>query len=337
LISLHKTATEMERLEALRAAFSESYGLAIRAAAEYAIELDPREASDFRDSLKTLAAQVKSADASEPVRQVEDSFRMALRSYHERAQARIDRLRKDVDAGAAAVAAFAGTVASHGADHQAQVNTELAQLREMTAWEELPEIRRGLHSAIFGITEAVEQMQRSTQMTIAQLRDEIHTLHHSMESTRRAAATDLATGAWNRQKSEHRIHDLLKENEAFRVLLISVTNLKQVEERFSPAVAEGALKQLTLHLRDIVGVDPPIGRWAENEFVVLLDLDPASAMALSREASLKLSAAYTLPGSLCSMPIQLEVATGLIERAGGTDDQEFLKKLEQLSAALVSN
>jgi GGDEF domain-containing protein len=326
----------MERLEALCASFSECYGLAIRAAADYAVELDPEEASELRESLQTLAAGVKSLDAHQTVHQVQGTFETALRGYRDQAQTRIHHLRKELEASAAAVAAFAGSIASHGSDHQTQMDAELERLRKMMAWDDLPQIRRGLQGAISGIAEAVAHMQRSNQMTIAQLRDEIRTLHHSMGASRRAAAIDTATGEWNRQKSEQRMQDLLKEHEAFRVLLISVTNFKRVEGRFSADVLEATLKELIRRLREVVGSDPPIGRWAENEFLVLLDLDPARAMALSREASVKLSAAYTLPDGLGLRPVQLEVATGLVERAAGADGEAFLKKLEQLSAALVS-
>lgn len=326
----------MERVEAMCASFSECYGLAIRATADHAIELDPVEASEFRKSLDTLAASVKSLGAAEAVHQAQGSFETALRGYRDQAHARIDHLRKEVEASAAVVAAFAASIASHGTDHQAQMDAELERLRKMMAWDDLPQIRRGLQGAISGISEAVAHMQRSNQMTIAQLRDEIRTLHHRMGASRRAAATDTVTGEWNRQKSEQRMRDLLKENEAFRVLLISVTNFKRVEGRFSADALEGVLKELIRRLREIVGTEPPIGRWAENEFLVLLDLDPARAMALSREASSKLSVAYTLPDGLGLRPVQLEVATGLVERGAGADGEAFLKKLEQLSAALVS-
>jgi GGDEF domain-containing protein len=310
--------------------------MAIHAAAEYAVELDPHEASSFRESLEALEARAKSMEAPESLGNVQDSFRNALRSYHGQAQTRIDRLRKEVQASASAVAAFAGTLASHGAGHQAHMDAELDRLRTMLDWDDLPQIRHGIQSVATGIADAVAHIQRANQMTIAQLRDEIRTLHHNMGASRRAAATDAATGEWNRQKSERRMHELLKESEAFRVLLISVTNLKRVEGRFPAIAVEGALKELIGRLREIVGAEPPIGRWSENEFLVLLDLDPASAMALSRQTSAKLSAAYILPDKVCLKPIQLEVVTGLVERAAGADREAFLKELEQLSAALVS-
>jgi diguanylate cyclase (GGDEF)-like protein len=334
LISLRKTANELEHLEEQRTVLADSYRRAIRTAGEYAIELDAQETSAFRERLETLAAELESAGASQDLRRAQGAFRSALRDYRDQSKTRIDHLRREVDAGAAAVAAFAGTLASHGADHQAQMDTELGHLRKISAWDDLAEIRSGIQGVISGISDAVAQMQRSNQMTIAQLRDEIRTLHQSMEARRRAAATDTATGAWNRQKCEHRMRDLLKEDEAFCVLLIAVNNFKRLEGRYSPRVAEGVLKEFTNRLRGVVGAEPPLGRWTDHEFLVMLDLDPSSAIALSREVSSTLSAAYALPDGLSSKPIPLEVATGLVERPAGSDGEAFLKKLDQLSAAL---
>lgn len=324
-------------MESLRAALFASYRLAIRAAAEYAIELDPREASGFRGNLETLAARLNSAAECDSIRQVEGSFEDALRSYHEQAQSRIDHLRKEVEAGAAAVATFAGAIASNGLDYQAQMDSELGRLRGMSKSDDLPAIRQGIENVIAGIGDALAHMQRANQMTIAQLRDEIRTLHHSMEARRRASNTDIATGAWNRQKSAQRIHDLLREIEAFRVLLISVTNFKRMEGRYTASAVEGTLKELTRRLREVVGAEPPVGRWSQTEFLVILEVNGARAMALSREASTRLSGAYPHPGEHSGKPIQLEVATGLVERAAGSDGEAFLRKLDQLSAALVNN
>ena len=110
-----------------------------------------------------------------------------------------------------------------------------------------------------------------------------------------------------------------------------------MEGRYTAPAVEGTLKELTRRLREVVGAEPPVGRWSQTEFLVILEVNGARAMALSREASMRLSGAYPNPGAHSGKPIQLEVATGLVERAAGTDGEAFLKKLDQLSAALVNN
>ena len=105
-------------------------------------------------------------------------------------------------------------------------------------------------------------------------------LHQEMDAERRALITDQSTGAWNRQKIDRRMEELMKMNEPFCALLVSVRNFKRIEERYPRRVVEGALKAMVQRLRAIVGNDAAIGRWDEQRFLVILDLDQSAAMAL---------------------------------------------------------
>ena len=104
MISLRKATTDLERVESLRDAFAESFRTAILDSAEYAIELDSEETRNFQERLEKLAAALKLARESESVQQVKGNFRGALDSYHDQAQSRIEHLRQEVEAAAAAVA-----------------------------------------------------------------------------------------------------------------------------------------------------------------------------------------------------------------------------------------
>ena len=54
MISLFKAANDMERLEQLQQALAKCYALALKACAEYAVELDPRSTEYFRQRLQSL-------------------------------------------------------------------------------------------------------------------------------------------------------------------------------------------------------------------------------------------------------------------------------------------
>lgn len=325
----------MERLEALQSSTAEAYKMAIRSVAQYAVELDPQDVAGFRERLEAIARHYEAAAADADMRRIQASFRGELRDYRDQTNTRIERLRQEVEAGAAAMAAFAGCVTSAGADHEAHLKNELDHLRDICGWNDLTEIRRGLQGVIAGIGEALEQMQRANRMAILQMQDEIRMLHRDMELKRRALITDAPTGAWNRQKSEERMQELLREKEAFRVILVSVKNFKRVQGRFSQRVIDGVLKALVKRLRGIAGDDAPIGRMDEGEFAVLLDSDPAGALTQWRDTSSSLSGAYSVQEAGFAVTVPLEVATGIVERAANMEADAFLKKLAQLSQALA--
>lgn len=334
MISLRKTATELERLEGLAACLSECYRLAIRASADCAIELDAGEAAEFRERLRALAGAPGTAESCAGVRRMHSGFRNALREYRSLTQGRVDHLRNEVEAGAAALAALTSDLSATGDDHQEQMNRELERLREMCGWQNPADIRRGLESAIAGIARAVERMQAAHRMIIAQLRDEIRTLHEHIEFSRRAVGVDSATGAWTREKTAERLEDLLREDQVFWVVLVTVANFERLQSRYSPPVVASALQAVVAGLRELAGPQPVIGRWSCGEFLVLLEVDPSDAMTLAREAPTRLSTSYIISGAPASMPVPLEIATGTLERTAACAREAFFKKLDQLSAAL---
>lgn len=332
MISLLQTVTEMERLEELRSSTAEAYRLAILSVAQYAVEVEAQEAAAFRRDLETLARQFERTAGPGEIRQIQSSFRGELRDYQERANLRIEAQKRQIDAGAAAMQALAGSLAESGADHEAQVRREMEHLRKIAGWSNLTEIRRGIAGVITGFSEALEKMQRSNQMAILQLQDEIRTLHQDMEASKRAATIDPATGAWNRQKSDQRLQELLSGSEAFVVLLIAVKNFQTLPGRFPGSVIEGALKAVTKRLGALTGEQ--VARRSCGEFVVFMDVDPAAAMAISREAAGKLTGPYPIQEAGAAVTVPIEVATGVVERRGGMDAAAFVTKLEQLSATL---
>lgn len=335
MISLRQTATQLERLEALQSSTAEAYKFAIRSVAQYAVELDAADVAGFRERLETLVKTYEALAEPAQVRHVQASFRGELREYRDRAKARIDRLRQDLEAGAAAMAALAGSVASNGADHETKVKRELEHLRDVSAWDDAGKIRRGIQRAVDGIGEALEQMQNATRLTILQLQEEIQLLHRDLESRQRALITDAATGAWTRCKSDERLNELLREKEAFLVLVICVKNFRRIQERFPDRLVGRALGALVKRLRIITGEKGSVGRWSESEFVVLLDVDPVTAISFSRDASAQLSGSYALQDAGFAKALPLEVATGVCERPAGVDAESFRKRLDQLSTALA--
>lgn len=333
MISLLQTATEMDRLESLNRATAEAYQFAIQSSAEYAVELDAQDASAFRRNLETLARQFAISREPGQIRKVQSSFRGELRQYQETSSARIEALRAQIKAGAAAMEALAGSLAESEEGHGTQLRNELEHLRKISEWTNLQEIRRGILGVISGFSEALDRMRKANQMAILQLQDEIRLLHQEREASCRAASTDVVTGSWNREKGAERLENLLGRDDPFAVLLISIRNLPRLEGRVAPRVIDAALRAMVRRLRGLT-IDP-VSRRSEAELMVFLDGDPSAGTALSREAASKLSEIYAIQDAGESLRVTLEVATGVVERAAGMEAAAFLKKLDQLSNTLA--
>jgi len=334
VISLRKSVNELDRLGNLQSAAVECYQMALRSVAQYALEVDPSEAAEFRENLDGLGREWQRAASPDELRSVQTSFRGELREYRDSTAERLAHLRSDLEASAKAMACFATDIAAHGADYRAETQGELKRLDRLTESDSLDEIRRGIHHATATIAASLELIEAKNKMMVAQLQDEIRTLHNQFQSERRALFTDVPSGAWNRQKVEIRIEELLRQNQPFCFLLINIRNLKRLESRHTRAVAEGTLKALVRRFQAMLGTEALIGRWSHGAFVAIVDPQHGGALPLSRQAIKALSGSYTVQEGGLSHETTLEVTAGTVDHGPGTEVAAFTKKLEQLSSVM---
>jgi len=336
MISLRKAATELERLEELQQTLAKCYGLAIKSSAEYAVELDPHSTEYFRQRLQLLDVQCGQASAPEHYTAVQASLRGELRNYRDQAREQMTRIRKDLQNAAAAMKVFAEGVSNSGNDCELQLREEVERLGALAASDDLEQIRSGIETATVAIVRSYGQLRRSHQMVVTQLQDEIRTLHQAMDNERSRMDRDHASGAWNRQKLNERIENLLQKNEPFCVLLVSARNLRRLERQYSSAVITDALRAMVQQFGGILGGEAMIGRWSEDVFSAILDMDPSSAMALSTEINRRLSMSFPVWTTGVAQMLTIETSTGIIDRRRDSDPSKFYRKLEQMAAAMAS-
>jgi len=233
---------ELEKRERMASALHECYVLAINSSAHYAVEVDPALTVEFRGHLKTLEEQGRAATSAEQLHAVQSSFRGELREYRDKSAAQLAKMRKEVADATAAMIIFADTVASNGENHGEEVNSLLRDLESTAQGDDIQEIRNSIGAAVVGIQSSMEQIQRSNQLVVAQLQDEIRALHLQTEQERKALFTDRASGAWNRQKIDIHLDNRLRENQPFCLLLVWVRNLKTIERQNPRTVVKPALK-----------------------------------------------------------------------------------------------
>ena len=332
---MRKAATELDRLEELRQTLAKCYGLAIKSSAEYAVELDPNSTEYFRQRMQLLDAQCGQASAPEHYNAVQASLRGELRNYRDQAREQVGRMRKDLQNAAAAMRVFAETVSASGNDCDLQLRREVEQLEALASSDDIEKIRCGIEATTGAIVRSYGQLRRSHQLVVTQLQDEIRTLHQAMDNERSRMERDHVSGAWNRQKLNQRIDQLLQRNDPFCVLLVSARNLRRLERQYSSAVITDALRTLVQQFDSILGGEAMIGRWSEDVFSAILELDPGSAMALSTEINRKLSMSFPVWTSGVAQMLTIETSTGIVDRRKDSDSSKFYRKLEQMAAAMA--
>jgi GGDEF domain-containing protein len=333
LISTGRPASELDG-RGLLETVATAYGGAIRSTAQYAIEIDSLDAQLFRQHLEALEERLGAAVAPEHWEALQAGFRSELRAYRDKAAEQLGRMRADIKAAADAMLTFAESVASNGMDHEQQLQEELGQLNSAMQHENLSQVRVAIGSAVGAITASVAKTQSSHKLVVAQLRDEMRLLHKQIDAERRTLYTDRATGLWNRQKLDFEITDRLENDQPFCLLLVRLRNLKQLEAGYSRTILGGAVKALLQRLTALIGEETLLGRWNDENFAAILDIELAEAVAISREATAKLSGTYSVLGDGAWHNVPLQAAAGVIDHSADGDVASFHHELLKMSDAL---
>jgi GGDEF domain-containing protein len=327
---------DLDRLHDLQQVTADCYALAIRTAAQYAVEVDAKSARDFRANLEALAEQLCRADSPEPVRAVQSTLRDELRGYRDRAREQLELLRKEVANAAVVMELLADKVTANGEDHATRVQEDLNLLQDAARGQDLIGLRHTVDKAVAGIAQSVEEIKYANQLMAVQLHDEIRMLHRELDDRERALHTDSATGVWNRTKVESCMEDLLQRDDAFCLVLVRVRNLRRAEQQHSCTVVAKALRALVDRFRGASGATPFIGRWSDDQFVAILqDVESAEMTALSSAIARKLDGVYAVQENGQVQNVRLQVTGGVIDQPLGAGVETFRKKLEQLSGVLT--
>ena len=335
MISIRKATSELDRLNAALRAVVEVYENAILCTWQYAVDLNPADVIVFREHLEAIRQRIPRGASEEDWRSTQASFRGELREYRDKAVERIAGFQAEIHNAAEAMHSFAESVAASGSDHEKTIQASLSELDQTTRCESISEIHEIIGSVRESLVSSVEQMSQRHKMVIAELRDELKLLHKHIETQQRTAALDACTGVWNRAKLDSHVASLLEDSEPFCLLLISIRNMKRTEVRFSPKVREAAIQALLQRLSRALGQQAPVGRWNTASFAAVPQVEPASAIHFSQDISRRLSGMYSIQDEGLAYEVPLEVTTGVIDRARGSDGSSFHKKLLQLSEKLA--
>jgi len=334
VISITKSVSELERVEEMKRKLGKYYTLAIRTAAEYAIDLDPRRKAEFCAHLQALEAQAAFAVSDEEYDAIQASFRGELRSYCDFSVEQLGRLRGELTAAALAMQSFANDVVTSSGELESQVKEEIARLEEAASSGDVNEIRQEIHTVTEGLTKSYEQLARSTHLTIAQLQDELRALHQEMDQDRRSMFVDASSGAWIRQKLEERVERLLREDQPFWIMF-AWAGLKRLEPKHSkPALAE-LRKALVKRMEVALEGDAFVARWSEEMFAAVIETDPLACDEICAEIERKLSAVFSVQEGGVALSIPVEIRMGAAKRPEHLDETGFYLNLGQVAGALA--
>ena len=335
MISIRKTANELERLEEFGQSALTCYSQAIGSIDRYAIEFNAEQVAHFRAQLQVLIQQLRGAGSTEQLKSVQASFDTELKEFQRRLRDHLERLRREVAGATAAVETFTSSFTQSGSDLEVGVKRQLQHLNKVAASDDIKEIRGGIQTATAKITADIEQMRSCNQVAIVQLKDEIRLLHQEIQGMQRSQRPPNEEQAPARQHLNSRMEELARRGKPFSVLLAVVKNLEGLLNCHSPKVLESGLNTFKMRLENKLPGTATVGRWNKDQFAAVLDIERTLAIATSRDVMQTLSKPIVEEADGTLHTLNFEVATGVVDFKTGADPREFQTKITQLLGALA--
>jgi GGDEF domain-containing protein len=333
MISFQKSLQELDRISSLEHAALECYWSAIRSAEQYLVEVEPAECLTTRSQLAEVLAIAENLPSPEQLLDTRGRLRASLREYQERAHAHIARLRGDLNSAIAAMQSVADSITAQEGDHGAHLAKEIKRLKESAALDDIQKIRYGVLASAQGIESCVERIQRENQLAIARLSDEIRALQEQVETSGRLIQLDPSTGLLNHQQMELRVEVAASDGitQSLCLVYIAVRNYKLLCHQSGHAFADAALAALAARVRGVFGPEAHIGRWSDDEILVLAHGDPAGVLARSKRASANTSGSYPIQtdGQLRNATLQTQVL--FLERRTGESAANILRRIDDFA------
>lgn len=346
LLSLRKSVDDLDQFEAQRTQIEErrsqlqqTLHRCIQATCQYAIELNHRDATVFRDNIDRIAAAVNGDLTKPQCAQIASDFRGELRGYHGKTQREADRLRSEMDSMVESMQGLIANIATSGSDHERVLHQEFSALEETAQTGDLATLKAAIHHAAETAIKSCGEIRRSCEVVIAQLQDEIRNLHREVDQQRRAAMTDQATNIWNRAKLDNRVKDLVLLNEPFCVILIGIPDLVQVTRR-DPRLIPGLLQAIAGRLTTMAkkgGESGMAGRWNDEVFAIVFNLPLMAVPLTPADMKKTLSSAYTVQLDGASIEVSISAHVTTVERPKDSNESAFYLQLGQAAFEAVTH
>lgn len=330
---IERTA-EFKHTEEIRDLLAREFPVLIRTVADYAVEVDSSLVAEFRLHMQKVAGMAETASTTEAYFAAQSSFRGEVRRYRDLTSEHVAKMRAEMQSAIMAMQRLAEAVASSGTDVGTHMETEIERLEKVAASQDLETILDGIHQATSGLRLCYEEIQAANKMTVAQLQDEIRTLHRDLADERRSLYVDKQSGAWIRQKVDGRMEDLLRQGEAFWILFMK-WELKTDVTAYPDATDQTA-KALVRRLQGLLGNEALIGRWNQHLFATVIELDPSTEEEMSRDIRAHVSGMYSIQEGGVNIPVCVNIQTAAVTCTQGTKAIDFLPKLGQVTGSLSS-
>jgi diguanylate cyclase (GGDEF)-like protein len=199
------------------------------------------------------------------------------------------------------------------------------RIEQIANLDDLTQIRSSIVRGVSELKSSVDQMTRDSQEMVTNLRTEVSTYEARLKAIEYVMLKDELTRVENRRSVECRIHSSIANQAAFCVLMIDLNHFKQVNDKYGHFAGDDLLKQFAMELQLNVRSSDLVGRWAGDEFILVLACDGDGARMQIDRIREWVFGKYTIRGGPGKEPVSIQVDASI-----GMAEWKPNKTLEQI-------
>jgi len=211
------------------------------------------------------------------------------------------------------MASTAESVGERDAHYQEQFHTLSAQLSRIADLHDLKQIRTSLLASAVELKSCVQKMARDGQEAVAQLRAEVSKCQTRIEEAERMAVVDPLTGLANRRGIERAIESRISQARCFCLMMVDLNGFKTLNDVHGHLAGDQVLKQFASELKAVFRATDNVGRWAGDEFVVVLGALQAEADELAGRVQRWVFGEYTVECDGVRRRVNVDAAVGVTQ------------------------
>lgn len=333
MVSIRQSLSELDAAYRFRTAALESYRAAVQCVGQYAVELDSEATASYRRDMDALSVRIGSAHSEEALTEAGARFRAGLRDYRDRASQFLTQLRHELAEKAASLQQIFQTMAEGDGDHELRIGKTIRKLRELATNPNAALVRSELQDTASSLDDALQEMKRQHQLTVAQFLVEIQMLHQRIGSLEAAAQAETSTGLGKRSEFEARVQDAIEGAIPFSLLLVRIRNLAAIRRQFA-GVESPLMVAFTKRLQNCLKPEDVTATWADDRIVVLQTGPKNESLAVVRRVAEHVSGTYVIRVGERLVRPSMQLNVGAVESRQGDTAAKLFARVDAFYEAL---
>jgi diguanylate cyclase (GGDEF)-like protein len=169
----------------------------------------------------------------------------------------------------------AGTLESSNERIGTEVNEFTHELEQTLDCQDLSTIRDQLSDQVRRMKDWGDALRSESAVQLVALERQLRTYEDRLRDLESSAATDPLTGVWNRREADRRLQESVDRGAPFSLIVLDLNKFKAVNDQYGHRCGDKILRQVAERLRASVRPRDRVCRWGGDEFIVLMDLEPA--------------------------------------------------------------